>query len=111
MSKGTRVTNRQLLQTLIDATRELERETSGEEAIDAAMGDVVLSMESVLSRMVEPNGSAVPTATQAGAPVAGVAVGHSDTERLDFLNACDSRALASIFGMTGDGNDVRGQID
>jgi hypothetical protein len=35
----------------------------------------------------------------------------ADKARLDFLDTCDPRALTSIFGMVGDGNDVRGQID
>jgi len=34
-----------------------------------------------------------------------------DKARLDFLDTCDHRALTSIFGMVGDGNAVRGQID
>jgi hypothetical protein len=34
-----------------------------------------------------------------------------DSARLDFLNSCDPRALTSIFAMTGDGNEVRSQID
>jgi hypothetical protein len=33
-----------------------------------------------------------------------------DSKLLDFLDRCDLRALTSIFGMIGDGNDVRGQI-
>lgn len=36
---------------------------------------------------------------------------RKDSERLDFLDSCDLRALTSIIGMAGDGNAIRGQID